>query len=366
MIIADIVRFLEAVAAPSLQESYDNATLLTGHPAWHCNGIICCLDVTEAVIEEAVAKKCNLVVAHHPVIFGGLKKLTGSNYVERTIIKAIKNDVAIYAIHTNLDNVITGVNGRIAAMLQLQNTTVLAPKKNTLLQLTTFVPDSYAAVVRNALFDAGAGHVGNYSNCSFNLNGTGTFEGGDNTTPFVGEKGQVHEESEVRIEVLLQQYKSGKVLEALKNSHPYEEVAYYLYPIENEDTNTGAGLVGYLAEPVEETIFLQNLKAVFGVSCIKHTAFTGKKLQKIALCGGAGSFLTKKAIAVKADAYITSDIKYNEFFDADGQLLLADIGHFESEQFTIDYLKDILEEKFTTFAILKTGVHTNPVKYFTA
>jgi dinuclear metal center YbgI/SA1388 family protein len=362
--ISDIVSFLESLAHPSLQESYDNAGLITGQPGQPCTGIICSLDVTEAVIDEAISKGCNMIVAHHPIVFRGLKRINGSNYVERTIIAAIKNDIAIYAIHTNLDNVLQGVNGRMASMLGLQQTTVLAPKEGTLRKLFTFAPSDKAAEIRKALFAAGAGHIGNYSECSFNNEGTGTFTAGKGTNPYVGNTGEQHQEKETRIEVIFPFYLESLVVAALKQAHPYEEVAYDIVSLANTHSATGAGLVGELPVAMEEKLFLEKLKSVFRLSVIRHTAFTGKAVKRVALCGGAGSFLISKALRNKADIYITADMKYHEFFDAEGRIMIADIGHYESEQFTISLLQEVLEEKFLTFAVLKTTVNTNPVQYF--
>ena len=364
MKIQDITSFLETIAPASLQESYDNAGLLTGNPGWDCTGIVTTLDVTEAVVLEAIEKKCNLIVAHHPIIFSGLKKITGKNYVEKTIIAAIKNDIAIYAIHTNLDNVLTGVNGRMADQLGLIHRQILQPKKGVLKKLVTFVPVEQAEEVRNALFVAGAGHVGNYSECSFSVTGEGTFKGEIGTDPFVGKPGQRHTEKELKLEMIFEAWVENKLITTLKAAHPYEEVAYDIFLLDNQYEGIGSGLTGELPEAVTEQEFMQQLKKTFGLTVIKHTPLSGKKVKKIALCGGAGSFLIEAAIAASAQVYITGDVKYHEFFDANGRLVITDIGHFESEQFTIDLLFDILREKFPNFAVLKTGVKTNPVNYF--
>ena len=364
MKIQDITSFLETIAPASLQESYDNAGLLTGNPGWDCTGIITTLDVTEAVVLEAIEKKCNLIVAHHPIIFSGLKKITGKNYVEKTIIAAIKNDIAIYAIHTNLDNVLTGVNGRMADQLGLIHRQILQPKKGVLKKLVTFVPVEQAEEVRNALFVAGAGHVGNYSECSFSVTGEGTFKGEIGTDPFVGKPGQRHTEKELKLEMIFEAWVENKLITTLKAAHPYEEVAYDIFLLDNQYEGIGSGLTGELPEAVTEQEFMQQLKKAFGLTVIKHTPLSGKQVKKIALCGGAGSFLIEAAIAASAQVYITGDVKYHEFFDANGRLVITDIGHFESEQFTIDLLFDILREKFPNFAVLKTGVKTNPVNYF--
>lgn len=363
MKIIDVTSFLESLAHPSLQEQYDNAGLITGQNNWDCTGIICSLDATEDVVKEAIEKKCNLIVAHHPIIFGGLKKINGKNYVERTIITAIKNDIAIYAIHTNLDNVINGVNGKMASLLGLKNCSILSPKENTLKKIISFVPVDKVAEVRNAIFAAGAGHIGNYSECSFNVEGTGTFKAGEGSNPYVGKTGEQHQEKEIKFEAVFPSFHETKIILALKAVHPYEEVAYDIVPLANQHPGIGSGVVGELPESMKEQDFLAHLKQVFKLKMIRHTPFINKPIRRIALCGGAGSFLVSKALASGADAYITADMKYHEFFDADGRMLITDIGHYESEQFTISLLQEVLEQKFPTFAVLKTAVITNPVHY---
>lgn len=364
MKIKEIAQFLESVAPLSLQENYDNAGLIVGNMESECSGIITSLDVTEDIIKEAIAKKCNLVVGHHPIIFKGLKKLNGKNYVERTIITAIKNDIAIYAIHTNLDNVLEGVNNKIAEKLQLQNCKVLLPKEGTLEKLVTFAPVENAEEVRNALFEAGAGTIGNYDQCSYNVAGTGTFRALEGSDPFVGEIGKRHEENEVRIEVVFLSSQEQQIVKALKGSHPYEEVAYYLQSLKNTQDTVGSGLIGELPVPVAENELLGILKSAFDLKVIRHTPLLDKPVHKIAVCGGSGFFLLPVAIAAGAQVYITGDVKYHEFFDADGRILLADIGHYESEQFTIELLTEFLRKRFSNFAVQKTEINTNPVRYF--
>ena len=364
MKIAAIIAHLESIAHPSLQEDYDNAGLSTGRPEWDCTGAIICLDATEEVIKEAIQKKCNLVIAHHPIVFRGLKKITGKNYVEQTIITAIKNDIAVYAIHTNLDNVQQGVNGMIAARLGLINTHILAPKAGLLKKLFVFVPLQQAGQVRNAIFEAGAGHIGNYSECSFNTRGTGSFTAGEGAHPFIGQVGKRQQEEEIKIETIFPAWLQNKVVAAVKAAHPYEEPAFDLLPLHNEHAATGAGMVGELPAPLPEKDFLLQIRDVFEVPVVRHTPLTGRMVQKVAVCGGAGSFLISNAIDAGVDFYITADMKYHEFFDANGHLVIADVGHYESEQFTITLLAGFLREKFPTFAALKTAVKTNPVNYF--
>lgn len=363
MEINDIIQYLETIAPPALQESYDNSGLLVGNKHEKVKGVMLCLDAVEEVIDEAIEKKCNFVIAHHPIIFSGLKKLTGKNYVERTILKAIKNDIAIYAIHTNLDNVQQGVNAQIGKILGIKNPKILSLKKGILKKLYTYVPVENTQEVLNALFEAGAGNMGNYSECSFSVQGQGTFKGSDIANPYVGEKGKRHSESENKIEVLFPFWKENQIINSLIKVHPYEEVAYEVISIDNNHQEIGSGMIGDLDQPMEEEEFLQFLKEKMKTSCIRHTKFLNKRIQKIAWCGGAGSFLLKDAIHSNADIYITSDVKYHEFFDAENKIILADIGHYESEQFTIQLFNDLLKEKFGNFALHFTNFDTNPINY---
>jgi len=364
MHISEVIAHLEVLAPPAYQEHYDNAGLLTGSSGWECRGVLVTLDATEEVILEAAARGCNLVVAHHPIIFGGLKKITGRNYVERAVIAAIKNDMAIYAIHTNLDNVMAGgVNGQIADKLGLEGRRVLLPRESTLCKLVCWVPVEQIEAVRGAVFGAGAGDIGKYSECSFGVEGMGTFKGGAGAQPFVGQVGVRHSEKEVRLEVILPAHLSQVVVGAMIAAHPYEEVAYDLVPLANVQGGIGAGLVGDLALPMEEEAFLDLLCGVFGVPVVRHTRLTGRPVRRLAVCGGAGSFLIFNALSAGVHFYITSDVKYHEFMDANDRLVIADIGHFESEQFTVDLLIGHLREKFSNFAVLKSDTRTNPVRY---
>ena len=364
MKIRDLIGAVEQFAAPELQEAYDNAGLITGNTGWECTGVLCTLDATPEVIAEARERGCNLVLAHHPILFKGLKRITGRDYVEQAIIAAIKNDIAIYAAHTNLDNVVLGVNDRIARKIGLTKTTILQPKKGTLRRLITFAPLDKAAGVREAVFAAGAGHIGKYSECSFNSEGVGTFKAGEGADPYVGEVGEQHQERESKIEIVYPFYLETQVVRALVDSHPYEEVAYDIFTMDNVHQGIGAGVVGELEQPMDEQAFLECLRAAFGTGTIRHTPLLGRPVKRVAVCGGAGAFLIRKALAAGADAYVTADVKYHEFFDAVGLTLLADIGHWESEQFTVDLLSELLLKKFPTFAVLKSSVNTNPVRYF--
>ena len=364
--IKDIISHLESIAPPVYQEGYDNAGLITGDASWPCTGAVVTLDCTEPVIEEAIRLGLNLVIAHHPIVFSGLKKITGKNYVERTIITAIKNNIAIYAIHTNLDNIEQGVNSKIADGLGLVNRSVLLPKPSTLRKLFTFVPNEHAETLRNALFATGAGNIGRYSECSFNVEGKGSFKAGEDTDPFVGTQGERHYENEVKVEVIFPAHLQEALITAMRAAHPYEEVAFDILELQHAHPGIGAGMIGELPEEIGETGFLTLLKNRFLLQVVRHTRLLDKPVKKVAVCGGAGSFLLKHAISAGADFFVTADVKYHEFFDANDKIVIADIGHFESEQFTSDLLIEILQQKFPTFALLKSKVITNPVNYFMA
>lgn len=363
MKLKEIINLFEDIAPLHFQESYDNSGLICGDPQMNVTGAIVCLDSTEAVIEEAIKKKVNLVIAHHPIVFSGIKKLTGKNYIERTLIKAIKNDIAIYVAHTNLDNVLAGVNAKIAQKLGLDKVAILRPQNQQLRKLVTFCPVKKADEVRKAIFDAGAGHIGNYSNCSFNAIGTGTFKAEDGSNPHVGKKGIVHEEPEVRIETIFSKHLERSVIKALLQSHPYEEVAYDIYVLENDSKIVGAGMVGYLKKPMSELDFLKHVKRGMKAPLIRHTAFLGQKIEKVAICGGSGSFLLGDAIAHGAQAFVSSDFKYHQFFDAENSILVADIGHFEGEQYTSELFYEVLKKKFPKFAVHFSAIKTNPINY---
>ena len=364
MLLNTIITEIEKFAPLSYQESYDNCGLLTGNKEQEVSGTILCLDCTEAVVDEAIQKKCNLIIAHHPIIFGGLKKLNGNNYVERTVIKAIQNNIAIYACHTNLDNVKLGVNKKIADKIGLVNQQILLPKKSLLKKLVTFVPATHYENLRDQLFQSGAGNIGNYDSCSFLLEGTGSFRGNENSNPFIGEKGKLSLEKENRLEVIFETINETQIISSLKQNHPYEEVAFDIYQLENTYQNIGSGMIGELETQMFENEFLTHLKTIFNLKTIKHTSFLNKPIKKVALCGGAGSFLLKNAINSNSDIYISSDFKYHEFFDAESKIIIADIGHYESEQFTPEIFYEIISNKFPTFASYLTETNTNPVNYF--
>ena len=364
MKVKEIVSFLSSVAPLSLQEGYDNAGLIVGDMNDEVSGILICLDSVESVIDEAIEKKCNMVIAHHPIVFQGLKSFNGKNYVERVIMKAIRNNISVYAAHTNLDNVfMNGVNAKIAEKLNLVNTRILAPKKGLLRKLYVFVPSKDVNMVCQALFDAGAGNIGNYSECSFLVNGKGSFKANEGAKPVIGEVGVRHYEEEEKIEVIFEKHKQNKIVNALMKAHPYEEVAYGIIDLENKFDMVVSGIVGDLKNPEDAITFLNRVKRQMKTECIRYTAFGKKKIKRVAVCGGAGSFLLNNAISANADIFITADYKYHQFFDAENRIIIADIGHYESEQYTIELFYELLTQKFCNFAIYCTEINTNPINY---
>ena len=363
MRIKELVAFLETIAPLSYQEDYDNSGLIVGNPEQDVTAALISLDCTEEIIDEAISKGCNMVISHHPIVFRGMKRFNGKTYVERAVMKAIKHDVALYAIHTNFDNVLHGVNARLCQVIGLTDCRILSPKTGMLKKLHTFCPHAQADEVRTALFAAGAGNIGNYSECSFNSEGTGTFKAGQNTHAFVGEKGVRHNEPETRIEVIYPAALERQIIQALHMAHPYEEVAYELYDITNAHPEIGSGMIGSLTTEMNELEFLHQVKHKLNARVIRHTSVLNKKVKRVAVCGGAGGFLLSQAIRAGADVFITADYKYHEFFDADKKILIADVGHFESEQFTQQLLLELITEKFPNFALRLTEQSTNPINY---
>jgi dinuclear metal center YbgI/SA1388 family protein len=360
----EVLNYLEEWAPLALQESYDNSGLLVGDRNATITGVLVSLDCTEDVVEEAIAKNCNLIVSHHPVIFGGLKRLTGDNYVQRTVIKAIKNDIQLYAIHTNLDNIPLGVNGEIASRLGLRNTQILLPKTNVLYKLVVFCPPTCLDAVREGIFAAGGGHVGNYSECAFELEGTGSFKPEPGANPSEGEIGKRYSNREFKLEVIVPAWLKGRVWNAVIENHPYETIAHEWLKLEQPNQEIGSGMIGELEQELPLSDVLALIKNNFNTKVLKHTESINKPIKRIAVCGGSGQFLLEQAKREGADLYLTSDVKYHEFFDTEGKLVLVDMGHYESEQFTIELIANKLAEKFRTFAVHKTAVVTNPVYYY--
>ncbi len=363
MIVKNITDYIEKLAPLKYAEDFDNVGLLIGNYQTEVSGVLVTLDTLEETVDEAIAKGCNLIVSFHPIIFGGLKKINGNSYVERVVLKAIKNDIAIYATHTALDNTHKGVSAKMCEVLELKNTSVLIPKKGIIKKLTTYAPIKDTDTLREALFNAGAGNIGNYDRCSFNLEGNGTFRGNEISNPVIGEKGKIHQERETQISVTFESKNENSILKALKNNHPYEEVAYEITNTENIHQHIGMGMIGELDTAMYEKDFLLYLKEKMQTDCIRHSKYIDKKIKKVAVLGGSGSFAINNAKRAGADAYISADFKYHEFFQAEEQLLLADIGHYESEQFTKNLLVDYLTKKFSNFAIILSEKSTNPIYY---
>ena len=363
MKVKEIVSALERFAPLPLQDGWDNAGLQVGLTEAEVTGALLCLDVTEAVVDEAVALGFNLIVSHHPLIFGGLKSITGRTYVERCVMKAIRHGITICSHHTNMDNATGGVNYRIAEKLGLNNLRFLSPKEESLLKLVTFVPTAQADEVRQALFNAGCGCIGGYDSCSYNLAGEGTFRAGEGSNPFCGNIGELHREAEVRIETVLPTHLKGKAVSALLKAHPYEEPAYDLYPLKNKWMQAGSGLVGKLPDEMAVPEFLQLVKETFRAECVKFNNYTGKTVRTIALCGGGGAFLLPQAIGQGADAFLTGEFKYHDYFGHEEELLMVEIGHYESEQYTTEIFQSVIKEACPTLPVKMTSVHTNPIKY---
>ncbi|HET8838256.1 MAG TPA: Nif3-like dinuclear metal center hexameric protein [Flavobacteriaceae bacterium] len=371
MTVQDITAELEEWAPLETAEEFDNVGLLVGKKETEITGILVTLDCLESVVDEAIEKKCNLIVSFHPIVFSGLKKITGKTYVERVVMKALKNDIAIFSMHTALDNSFFGVNAMISDQLNLSKRKILIPKRENILKLTTYVPNQNAAELREKLFEAGAGNIGNYSHCSFNLEGTGTFQGEENSNPTVGERGKIHFENETQLNLTFPKYLEHKILNTLFKNHPYEEVAYEITRLQNENQQLGMGMIGDLPLPISEQTFFQQLKEKFHLKSIRHSEFLGKKVRKIAVLGGSGAFAISAAKREKADVFITADLKYHDFFKAEKSILLADIGHYESEQWTKNGIHSFLTKKIRNFApalpenkVILSETNTNPIHYF--
>ncbi|MBZ9628508.1 Nif3-like dinuclear metal center hexameric protein [Psychroflexus sp. CAK1W] len=364
MIVNDFIEAIEELSPSYYAEDFDNTGLLIGKKSMEVTGALITLDALEAVVDEAIDNNCNLIISFHPIIFSGLKKLNQKTYVERVVHKAIKHDIAVYAMHTALDNVSNGVNGMICEKLGLKNTSVLIPKSKTIKKLTTYVPKANAEKVRNALFEAGGGSIGNYDLCSFNAKGIGTFNGNEKSNPTIGEPGKTQFEKEIQIHMTFSSHLQSRILKALFESHPYEEVAYEVETLENKDQHRGIGMLGELAIPLGITETLSLIKEVFKTKVIRHSQLNDQPIKRIAVLGGSGAFAIENAKAAKADLYITADLKYHDFYKAEDQIILADIGHYESEQYTKDLIHAYLTKKFPNFALVLSNINTNPIQYY--
>jgi dinuclear metal center YbgI/SA1388 family protein len=363
MKLKELCSYLDSEVPLSFQESYDNSGLQVGNPEMEITSALISLDVTEEVVDEAIAGNCNLVLSHHPLIFRGIKKISDRTPVERIIHKCIKHDIAVYSSHTNLDIFTNGVSRKMAEKLNLKEIKVLAPLEKRLLKLVTYIPVTHLDKVRNALFEAGAGVIGNYDNCGFVTEGTGSFRGNESSSPFTGKKGELHFEKESRFETILFSHLRDKIVNTLLASHPYEEVAYDIYELENKYYGGGLGCFGEYSEGMKEIDFLKAVSSVFNAKGVRFSKLTGKTIKKVAMCGGSGVSLLSDAIASGADAFITADIKYHNFFDAEYKILLVDAGHFETEIFSTEILKDLITKKFPKFAVRFSETNTNPINY---
>ncbi len=364
MLLRELMDVFEEVAPLSLQESYDNSGIQLGNPDQEVTRGLVCLEVTPGVLREAIDKKCDLIISHHPLIFEGMKRITGKTAREQIVMEAIRHNVAIMSLHTNLDNVKGGVNSRLATRLGLERLKILRPAKGLLKKLVTFCPGNYAEIVRAALFKAGAGQIGDYDCCSYNLEGKGSFRAGESSNPFVGNPKELHYEEETRIETIFPVYLQPDVLSAMKAAHPYEEVAYDVYPLDNEFEMAGSGMIGALKTPMGTDDFLAMVKKELGAAFVRHSPPDDEPIQVVALCGGSGAFLLPDAIQAGAQAFVTGDVKYHQFLDVAGKLLLVDAGHYETEQHTKELLVDIIKEKMINFALLISDTNTNPVRFF--
>jgi len=364
MRLRELCSYLDSAVPLSFQESYDNSGLQIGLPEREITSAIITLDVTEEVMDEAISVKCDLIISHHPLIFTGIKRITDRTFTERILLKAIKNNIAVYSSHTNLDIFNNGVSRKMAEKLNLKKIKVLAPLERKLLKLVTYIPGSHLDKVRNALFEAGAGVTGNYDRCGFSTKGTGSFRGNDTTKPFVGDRGKIHFEDEIRFETVLYSHLRDIVIKALLSAHPYEEVAYDIYNLENKNIDAGLGCLGQFDSPITENDFLKLVFSVFDAKGVRYSKPTGKSVKKVALCGGSGASLLNEAVASGADVFLTSDVKYHNFFDAENKILLIDAGHFESEKFSTEILKDLIMKKFPKFAVRFSETNTNPINYF--
>ncbi|MEA1786682.1 Nif3-like dinuclear metal center hexameric protein [Arenibacter sp. GZD96] len=364
MIVNELTAILEELAPLAYAEDFDNVGLLVGHPDMEVTGVLVTLDTLEAVVDEAIERKCNLIISFHPIIFGGLKKLNGHNYVERTVLKAIKHDIAIYSMHTALDNCPWGVNAKISEILALTDTRILIPKTGTIKKLIVHVPQESEESVQTALFTAGGGTIGNYSHCSFGVTGLGSFKPNAHANPVKGHRGEVHVAKETQLHITFPSDRESHIMQALFNSHPYEEVAYEITTLDNTNQNIGMGMIGRLQQPMEEAVFLDFLKERMKASVIRHSALLGKKIQTVAVLGGSGAFAIANAKKAGADIFVTADVKYHQFFEAEGKMIIADLGHYETEQFTKNLIVDYLTKKIPNFAIANSERITNPIKYY--
>ena len=366
MKLAEIVKYLDNKVPLHYQESYDNSGLLIGDKDMEVKSVLTCLDCTEDVIKEAIQQKSNLIISHHPILFRPIKKITSSNYVQRIIFKAIKNNIAIYALHTNLDNIEGGVSFIFSNKLGLLNSQILKQKDAVLSKLVTYCPTKYLSKIQTALFDIGAGKIGSkYDQCSFVSDGLGTFRPLSGSNPYIGSENKRTSQSEDKLELIFPTHLQKRVIKTLFEAHPYEEVAYDIIHLENQDNSVGSGIIGELNKEMDIISFFKLLKKEFPYQMLKYTKFSNiKKVKKIAFCGGSGAFLINEAMKQGADIYISSDFKYHDFFDANEKIIIVDIGHYETEQFVAEQIYQIVKKKFHKLDVVLTKVNTNPISYY--
>lgn len=362
-LLKEIANCFEAMAPLSHQESYDNSGIQLGEPDKQIDSALVTLDLNEQVAEEAIRLGVDLIVTHHPLIFKPLKQISGATPTERMVIGCLRHDIAVYACHTNLDASPQGVSHYLARKLGITNGTLLEPRQGLFTKLVVYIPAHAFPKVREALFQAGAGTMGDYEQCGFSAHGLGSFLPGKETHPYVGTPEQFHEEPEVRFETLFPSRLKKRVVEALMASHPYEEPAFDLFPLLNASNDAGFGWVGNLPEPLSAGHFLEKLKEKLACGALRYSTPPSRPIQKVAICGGSGSDLLGLAIAAGADAFVTADLKYHAFQAAEGALLLVDAGHYETEQFTKELFYDVLTKKFNNFAVHISKVKTNPINY---
>jgi dinuclear metal center YbgI/SA1388 family protein len=368
--VAEIAAALEAWAPPASKLDYDNVGLQVGDARREAASVLVALDLTAAVVEEARETGADLVVTHHPLLFRPLKKLTADDPAGALALRLAEHGIAYYAIHTNLDAAPGGVSFALAGRLGLEGIRFLEPSEESLVKLVTFAPAAHAEAVRRAMAEAGAGHIGDYEACAFTIRGTGHFRPGERANPFIGEAGGAEEAvEEVRIEAEVMRWDLGRVVRAMKAAHPYEEVAYDVYPVEQPATRVGFGAVGFLQAPTTLEAFLAVVAARLDAAALRYSGDPAMPVRTVAVCGGAGASLIPRALAAGADAFVTADVTYHRFFeplDAEGRprMALVDAGHYETEALTEPLLVDWLAHHFPDLAVRKTRHRTSPMRTF--
>lgn len=363
MKISEITGAIEKYAPLWLQEEWDNAGLQVGDTDREATGAVLCVDATEAIVDEAIDRGVNLVISHHPLLFRGLKRITGRTATERIVAKALKHDIAIYSAHTNMDSAPGGVSWATGRRAGLTAMRTLVPQQGRLMKLAVFVPSAYSNAVSEALWNAGAGRMGNYDRCAYMTDGRGTYRPLPGADPAIGTVGQSHTEAETRIEVVFPTAISGRVVQAMLKAHPYEEPAFDLIPLANDITSAGLGVIGSLKTPMPASEYIAWVKQALGIGAIPYAGDARRMVHRVALCGGAGAEFIGNAIAAGADLYMCGDLKYHDFTTHADSIVLADIGHYESEQCTKEIFYDIIQKNFPNFATYYAEEDKNPISY---